>query len=179
MPAYAAEEGAAPPQQGSWLSVLPFIVIMLAFFFFTSRSTKKKQQAHDKMLSSLSRGDTVISAGGFFGKIVDILDDSFIIEVADGVRVRILRNSITAQRDTGDAKQKPHRPKKKKRISGRPERSLDEAAKSEEKQLPASEEVTPNESAALMDEPENVSAAPDQDAETDATVKTESSDSVG
>jgi F0F1-type ATP synthase membrane subunit a len=49
LPAYAAEGGAAQ-QQGSWMSILPFVVIMLGFFFFTSRSQKKKQKEHEKML---------------------------------------------------------------------------------------------------------------------------------
>jgi preprotein translocase subunit YajC len=140
---------------------------MLGFFFFTSRSQKKKQKEHDKMLSSISPGDTVISAGGFFGKVSDVLEDSFIIEIADGVRVRILKSSISGKRDISGSKPRPGKPKKKRR------RPVDHA---ERQELPAqggqgeepesdgnqpdlkegalsSEEVTMEESSALIGTP--------------------------
>jgi preprotein translocase subunit YajC len=162
LPAYAAEGGAAP-QQGSWMSILPFIVIMLGFFFFTSRSQKKKQKAHDKMLSSIVPGDTVISAGGFFGRVSDVLEDSFIIEIADGVRARILKTSITARRDAAGAKERPLRPRKKRRRPiGRPEPAATENSETANAETPSensspdtrpASEVTTDESAALIDEP--------------------------
>jgi preprotein translocase subunit YajC len=170
LPAFAAEGGAAP-QQGSWMSILPFIVIMLGFFFFTSRSQKKKQKEHDKMLSSIVPGDTVISAGGFFGRVSDVLEDSFIIEIADGVRARILKSSITTRRDAAGGKEKPSRPRKKRRRPvERPELAAQngEAANGEtvnakapselspQDTLPP-EEVTQDESAALIDEPNKTS----------------------
>ncbi|MDR0615619.1 MAG: preprotein translocase subunit YajC [Synergistaceae bacterium] len=156
LPAYAAEGGAAP-QQGSWMSILPFIVIMLGFFFFTSRSQKKKQKEHEKMLSSIAPGDTVISAGGFFGRVSDVLEDSFLIEIADGVRARILKTSITSRRDAAGGKQRPLKPRKKRRRPiGRPEA---EAQNGEAPSEPSSQdtrptsEVTTDESAALIDDP--------------------------
>ncbi|MDR1019591.1 MAG: preprotein translocase subunit YajC [Synergistaceae bacterium] len=163
LPAYAAEGGAAQ-QQGSWLSILPFVLIMLGFFFFTSRSQKKKQKEHEKMLSSISPGDTVISAGGFFGRVTGILEDSFVIEIADGVKARILKTSVTARRDVSGNKQKPLRPRKKKRrpAADRPEgaelaakngeESGTEAAPDAEDKRPP-EEVTIDESEALIDTP--------------------------
>jgi preprotein translocase subunit YajC len=157
LPAYAAEGGAAP-QQGSWMSILPFIVIMLGFFFFTSRSQKKKQKEHEKMLSSIAPGDTVISAGGFFGRVSDVLDDSFIVEIADGVRARILKTSITARRDATGGKQRPLKPRKKRRRPiERPAASQNGEALSEPSSTDASpasptSEVTTDESAALIDD---------------------------
>ena len=160
LPAYAAEGGAAQ-QQGSWISILPFVVIMLGFFFFTSRSQKKKQKEHEKMLSSISPGDTVISAGGFFGRVAAVLDDSFIIEIADGVKARILKSSITGRRDVSGNKQKALRPRKKRRrpVEGA---GAELAAKNGEgaatvapeapEKRPA-EEVTADESEALINVP--------------------------
>lgn len=155
LPAFAAEGGAAP-QQGSWMSILPFVVIMLGFFFFTSRSQKKKQKAHDKMLSEITPGDTVISAGGFFGRVSAVLDDSFIIEIADGVKARILKTSITGKRDAAESgRQKPVRPRKKKRRPiDRPGAELaarnDESVSAAEGARPSGE-VTADESEALID----------------------------
>ncbi|MDR1514173.1 MAG: preprotein translocase subunit YajC [Synergistaceae bacterium] len=157
LPAFAAE-GAAPQQQGSWMSILPFVVIMLGFFFFTSRSQKKKQKAHEKMLSEIAPGDTVISAGGFFGRVNAILEDSFIIEIADGVKVRILKTSITGKRDAAGNRQKPVRPRKKKRRPiDRPEgtepttQNGEAVSAADDKRPP--EEVTIDESEALIDAP--------------------------
>jgi preprotein translocase subunit YajC len=149
------------------MSILPFIVIMLGFFFFTSRSQKKKQKEHDKMLSSISPGDTVVSAGGFFGKVSDVLEDSFIIEIADGVRARILKSSISGKREMTGNKPRPGKPKKKRR---RPvdhtehQESLAQGGHSEEpknaenqpdikERALQSEEVTVDESSALIDAP--------------------------
>jgi preprotein translocase subunit YajC len=113
--AFAAETAEGAPQQPNMLLQLgPFILIMVAFFFFSSRSQKKKQQQHDKMLASITRGDTVVTAGGFFGRVCDVLDDSYIIELADGMRTRILKGSISSKREGGDMP-RPRKLKRKKR----------------------------------------------------------------
>jgi preprotein translocase subunit YajC len=97
------------------LQLGPLILLMVVFFFFTSRSQKKKQKQHDQMLASIARGDTVVTAGGFLGKVCEILDDSYVIEIAEGARARVLKGSITSKREGGDAL-RPRRPKKKKRV---------------------------------------------------------------
>ena len=111
---FAADAAADAPQQPNLLLQFgPLILLMVVFFFFTSRSQKKKQQQHDQMLASIARGDTVVTAGGFFGKVCDVLDDSFVIELADGVRARILKGSISSKRVSGDGR--PRKLRKKKR----------------------------------------------------------------
>ena len=75
----AAETAGEGAQPNILLQLGPLILLMAVFFFFTSRSQKKKQKQHDQMLSSISRGDTVVTAGGFFGKVCEILDDSYLI----------------------------------------------------------------------------------------------------
>jgi len=97
------------------LQLGPLILLMAVFFFFTSRSQKKKQKQHDQMLSSISRGDTVVTAGGFFGKVCEILDDSYLIEISEGARARVLKSSISSKRESGEAP-RPRKVKKKKRV---------------------------------------------------------------
>jgi preprotein translocase subunit YajC len=115
--AYAAEsEGAPQGAQGGLLSMLPMLAIMFfIFYFLILRPQKKKQQQHDQMLSSISRGDTVITAGGFFGRVSEILDDSYVIEIADGVKARILKSSISTRREAGEPRPKNRRLKKRRR----------------------------------------------------------------
>ena len=97
--------------------MFPIVLFVLIFYFLIFRPQKKKQQQHDKMISSIGRGDTVVTAGGFFGKVSDILDDSYIIELAEGVKVRILKTSISIKREGADpgAGPKSDRPRRKKR----------------------------------------------------------------
>jgi preprotein translocase subunit YajC len=116
LPAAAADGAEGAQRSGDLTQFLIMIgALLFIFYFLMFRPQKKKQQQHDKMLASISRGDSVVSAGGFFGKVCDVLDDSFIIEISDGVRVRILKSSITVRRETSDSKQKSGRPKKKRR----------------------------------------------------------------
>lgn len=103
-------------QQGGVMGlVFPIVLFVAIFYFLILRPQKKKQQQHEKMLASISRGDTVISAGGFYGKVSDVLDDSYIIEIAEGVKARILKSSISVRCDSTDPRQKTAKQKKKSR----------------------------------------------------------------
>lgn len=147
-------------QQGGIAGLLfPIILFVGIFYFLILRPQKKKQQQHEKMLSSINRGDTVITAGGFFGKVSDVLDDSYIIELADGVKARILKSSISVRRETSDNAPKAPRPKKK----DRPRKdALDEGKSEESTAQPADEGVTNEETSALMDQTE--ASAPEEEA---------------
>jgi len=72
-----------------------FVVI---FYFLIIRPQKKKQRQHQDMLASIKRGDQVVTAGGFFGIVREMKDDSYILEIADGVKARILKSSIQYKR---------------------------------------------------------------------------------
>ena len=113
---FAAEAAGDGPQQPNiFLQLGPLILLMVVFFFFTSRSQKKKQKQQDQMLASIARGDTVVTAGGFFGKVCEVLDDSFVIEIAEGARARILKSSISSKRESGEGT-RPRKVRKKKRV---------------------------------------------------------------
>lgn len=100
-------------QQGGLMGMmLPLAMFAAIFYFMIIRPQKKKQKAHDDMLASISKGDTVITAGGFFGIVRDILDDSYIIELDEGVKARILKSSISMKKTDGSAISA--QPKKKK-----------------------------------------------------------------
>lgn len=87
-------------QQGNLASMLlPLVVFVVIFYFMLIRPQKKRQAEHDKLIASISKGDTVITAGGFFGKVTDVKDDSFILEVDEGTKVRILKSSILMRKD--------------------------------------------------------------------------------
>lgn len=116
--AWAGDEaggiGAGGTQQGGITGLIfPIAIFVLIFYFMMYRPQKKKQKQHDAMLASISRGDKIVSIGGFFGTVNDILEDSYVVEIADGVKVRLLKSAISVRKDTPDAVQK--RRKKKRR----------------------------------------------------------------
>ena len=85
--------------QGSLVGMLfPLAIFVLIFYFFIIRPQKKKQKQHDELIASLGRGDQVVTAGGFWGIVREVKDDSLIIEIADGVKARVLKGSIANKR---------------------------------------------------------------------------------
>ena len=150
--AEAAEGGA--PQQGITQLIMPIALFVVIFYFLMYRPQKKKQQQHDKMLSSISRGDTVVTAGGFFGKVSDVLEDSYVIEISDGVKARILKGSVSSKRESGDGGVRPRKLKKKRRVVRRDAaEETDAAAESGASPAALDEGVSPEENNALMDGP--------------------------
>ena len=95
--AFAVDAPAAAPaaQGGSALQAL--IIFVVIFYFFILRPQKKRQKTHDSLVNSLQRGDRVITAGGFFGIVREVKDDSVIIEIAEGLVARVLKSSISTK----------------------------------------------------------------------------------
>ncbi len=104
-------------QQGGLMGMmLPLAMFAAIFYFLIIRPQKKKQKAHEEMLASISRGSTIITAGGFFGIVREILDDSYIIELGEGIKARILKSSVSMKKTEGDADLKPKKKKLKKSV---------------------------------------------------------------
>ena len=102
-------------QQGGLVGMmLPLAMFAAIFYFMIIRPQKKKQKAHEEMLASITRGSTVITAGGFFGIVREILDDSYIIELDEGVKARILKSSVSMKKTDGSSDLKPKKKKAKK-----------------------------------------------------------------
>ncbi len=115
---------AAPMEpQGSMTEIVtqmaPFGIILLIMYFLILRPQQKRQKEQMEMIKAVRRGDTVISTGGLIGKISKVVDDSEIeVEIATGVKVRMLRSMIADVRSKGEpvkeepAKAKPAREQK-------------------------------------------------------------------
>ena len=90
-------------QSNGLMNFLPLILIIVVFWFFMIRPQNKKQKEIQKSREALKTGDKVITAGGIYGKIKEIGDTYMLIEVADGVRIRVDKTSIFASAE--DAQQ--------------------------------------------------------------------------
>jgi len=103
-PAYAQAGGGLAGME----SLLPLILIFVVFYFLLIRPQQKKQKQHRELLAALHRGDRVVTAGGVIGTITRVNSDTEItVEIADGVRVRVVRAMVsdviakTEARDSG------------------------------------------------------------------------------
>lgn len=91
-PAYAQAGGDA---MGAFTSFIPLILIFAIMYFLLIRPQQKKAKAHQKMVEALRRGDQVITQGGIKAKVTKVHDDAELeVEIADGVRVRVIRSTI-------------------------------------------------------------------------------------
>jgi preprotein translocase subunit YajC len=77
-------------------AILPLILIFVVFYFLLIRPQQKKQKAHREMLNQVSRGDDVVTNGGIVGHVIKVgRDENLLVEIAPGVRVRVMRNMIS------------------------------------------------------------------------------------
>lgn len=95
----------APQQGGNGLEPLIMIVALIAiFYFFMIRPQQKKQKKIREERAALAKGDNVITAGGIYGKIREVRDDCFIIEIDQNVKVRVDKNMVyRAAEDAAEA----------------------------------------------------------------------------
>ena len=87
-----AEAGASA--DGGFASLIPLILIMVIFYFLLIRPQQKKLKEHKAMVEATKKGDSVITGGGIIGKIADVKDDVLTVEIADGVKVKVKRDTI-------------------------------------------------------------------------------------
>ena len=81
----------AQAQQGSgWTS----IIMMAAVVLFMIRPQQKRQKEVQRKREALSTGDRIVTSGGLYGTIRDIKETEFVVEIAEGVRVRVDRGSV-------------------------------------------------------------------------------------
>ncbi|HUN50526.1 MAG TPA: preprotein translocase subunit YajC [Candidatus Sulfotelmatobacter sp.] len=83
---------------------LPFVLIFVAFYFLLIRPQQKRAQDLKRMIESVRRGDTVVTAGGVLGKVTKVMEDSTVqVEIAENVRVRVVKSTIAEVRAKGEA----------------------------------------------------------------------------
>jgi preprotein translocase subunit YajC len=82
----------------NWSSLLPLILFLLLFvamtYFFGIRPLRQREKQHDQMVLELKEGDIVITAGGIYGKIDRIDEDSVVLVVESGAKVRVTKGGI-------------------------------------------------------------------------------------
>ncbi|MDO4707332.1 MAG: preprotein translocase subunit YajC [Porphyromonadaceae bacterium] len=87
-----------------WSNILMIVAMVAVVWFFMIRPQQKRQKELEKSRSEMTRGDRVITSGGIHAEIKEVREDSFIIEIAPDVRVRIDKGSVFAAKDSAERK---------------------------------------------------------------------------
>ena len=96
--------GCIPTEDGEAAGFDPTIIIFLVLifgvmYFLMIRPQRKRQKEHQQLMEELKRGDRVITAGGIYGVIESVSEDSIVLKVESGATMRVARNSVAGKRE--------------------------------------------------------------------------------
>ena len=77
-----------------WTSIIMMVALIAIFYFFMIRPQQKRQKEIQKAREALTNGDKVITAGGIYGKVKEVSEKYFIIEIAENTRIRVAKDSV-------------------------------------------------------------------------------------
>ncbi len=91
---------------GGSMTLIFILLLLLIFYFFMIRPQQKKQKQIEEYRSQLAKGDKIITIGGLHGKIVDVQEKVFVIEIADGVKITIEKAAVAIDENQAKNAQK-------------------------------------------------------------------------
>ena len=97
----AAAPAAGGDVMSSIKSFLPLVLIVVVFYFFMIRPQMKKQKEAKKFMAEIKKGDKIVTIGGIHGKIAEINDTTFIIEVEGGNKLKISKTALSVDNTVG------------------------------------------------------------------------------
>jgi preprotein translocase subunit YajC len=100
----AAAQTAAAQQPSGLVTMLPLILIFVVFYFMLIRPQAKRAKEHKAMVAALQVGDEVVTSGGILGRLTEVGDQFLTVEIADGVRVKVQRPTVTTVLPKGTLK---------------------------------------------------------------------------
>jgi len=136
--ALGAGQQSGQAQDGNLLTAFaPFILIFAVFYFLLIRPQQKKTKEHKLMLASFKKGDPVITAGGMYGRILEINDDIVVVDLGETKATfgRAYLAAVPVQQAAAAPKKDLKKDKKKDKAEARAEEKAEEAAPA----LPAAE----------------------------------------
>ncbi len=95
---------ASAPALNPIVSFMPFILIFIVFYFLLIKPQQKKAKERQAMVEALKKGDKVITSGGLIGTITNLGPKIITIQIAEGVRVKVIRANIEELKEDGTDK---------------------------------------------------------------------------
>jgi preprotein translocase subunit YajC len=78
-----------------FVQVFPLLLIFVIFYMLMIRPQQRRMKEHQAALGAIKKGDEVITGGGLRGRVTKVADDEAEVEIAQGVRVRVVKNTIS------------------------------------------------------------------------------------
>ena len=100
-PAYAAAGGAASGGAGIFMSMAPLLFIFVIFYFLLIRPQQRRMKQHQAMIGAVKRNDVAVTGGGLIGKVTKVDESEVELEVAQGVKVKVIKSMLSDVRPHG------------------------------------------------------------------------------
>lgn len=82
-----------------WTIIIFLVLIFAVFYFLLIRPQRKRQKQQQELMGALKRGDKVVTAGGIYGVVESVSEDSVIIKVESGATMRVAKSSVALKRE--------------------------------------------------------------------------------
>ncbi len=86
---------AAAPSTSFFLQLVPLLFVFLIFYVLMIRPQQRRMKEHQATIAAVKKGDQVVTAGGIRGKVVKVSDDEVEVEIAQGIKVRIVKSTLS------------------------------------------------------------------------------------
>jgi preprotein translocase subunit YajC len=95
--AQASGTPAESAPMGGLAGLLPFLLVLVVIYLLLIRPAGKQRKEHQALLNALKKDDEIVTSGGIYGRIVGMEDKVVVLEIADKVKIRILRDRISGR----------------------------------------------------------------------------------
>jgi preprotein translocase subunit YajC len=92
------------PQPDLLQTLLPFLFMGVIFYFLLIRPQQKRQKQHQQLMANLKTGDRVVTSGGIHGLIANVKETTFLLKVADNVKIEIDKSAVAGVEKTTEPK---------------------------------------------------------------------------
>lgn len=81
------------------IQIAPIVAIFILFYFLMIRPQQKRMKAHQALIAGVKRGDEVVLSNGMVGKVTRVEDSEAMVEISQGVNVRVVKSMIAEVRN--------------------------------------------------------------------------------
>ena len=111
----AGQAGAGGDGMGGMASLLPIVMIFAIIYFLMIRPQQKRDQEHKAMLKALKPGDRVMTAGGIHGILLEVNDDTVLIDVGNKITLTVSRQSVGSLMPKGKVSKEERRSRRERK----------------------------------------------------------------
>jgi preprotein translocase subunit YajC len=100
--AFAQTTGGAESGTNLLIQFAPIVLIFVIMYFLILRPQRQRQRQHQEMIANVRRGDTEVTSGGLIGKVAKVEETEIIVELAENMRVRVVKGTLSEVRAKGE-----------------------------------------------------------------------------